>query len=537
MKSFPLTQADFYKLSHKKFMVDGATKIYANFTARSGKYAKWADDKKRVVFAGLQHFIKEFLIEEWNREFFNKPKAEVIAKFKRRVETSLGVGAVSMAHFEALHDLGYLPLKIKALPEGSKVPFKVPLLTIVNTDEDFAWLVTYIETVLSTELWATTTAATTAYQFLTLCNSFADQTVGNRNHVMFQCHDFSARGVIGRNGGALTGLGHLMSFSGTDTVAAIDLVEDYYNVDASKYFIAASVPASEHSVTSLGSSVLGEFDTIKSWVTEAYPTGIVSVVSDTYDYWRVLTEFLPAMKDDIEARKPNELGLAKVVVRPDSGDPAHVIAGYRPDEYYVENIKFPGEYAIGEVKYKTVYTCRLTGKELTENEVKGSIELLWETFGGTVNKFGYRELAPCIGLIYGDSITLERADDIFRRLQQRGFASNNVVFGVGSYTYQMASRDTLGMAVKATAAVVDGQLKELFKDPATDDGTKKSARGLMRVELIDGEYVMFDRQSEEQEAAGELRTAFEDGALLIDETFEVIRARVQDIVLEEDATN
>jgi nicotinamide phosphoribosyltransferase len=101
----------------------------------------------------------------------------------------------------------------------------------------------------------------------------------------------------------------------------------------------------------------------------------------------------------------------------------------------------------------------------------------------------------------------------------------------------MASRDTLGMAVKATAAVVDGQLKELFKDPATDDGTKKSARGLMRVELIDGEYVMFDRQSEEQEAAGELRTAFEDGALLIDETFEVIRARVQDIVLEEDATN
>lgn len=529
MKSFPLTQADFYKLSHKKFMVDGVTKIYANFTARSGKYAKWADDRKRVVFAGLQHFIKDFLIEEWNREFFKKPKAQVIAKFKRRVETSLGVGSVSMAHFEALHDLGYLPLKIKALPEGSKVPFKVPLLTVVNTDDDFAWLVTYIETALSTELWATTTAATTAYQFLTLCNSFADQTVGNRNHVMFQCHDFSARGVIGRNGGALTGLGHLMSFNGTDTIAAIDLVEDYYNVDASKYFIAASVPASEHSVTSLGSSVLGEFGTIKSWITEAYPTGIVSVVSDTYDYWRVLTKYLPLMKDDIKARKPNELGLAKVVVRPDSGEPARVIAGYRPDEFYseVKNIQRDGW-----TECVSVFTCKSTGKQLTEDEIKGSIEILWETFGGTTNKFGYRELDPCIGLIYGDSITLERADDIFRRLQQRGFASSNVVFGVGSYTYQMVSRDTLGMAVKATAAVVDGELKALFKNPATDDGTKKSARGLMRVELIDGEYVMFDRQTEAQEASGELRTVFEDGVLLIDETFEVIRARVQDIVLE-----
>lgn len=534
MKSFPLTQADFYKLSHKKFMVEGATELYANLTARSGKYMKFADDSKRVVFVGLQHFLKDFLIDEWNREFFSKPRKEVIAKFKRRVESSLGPGSVSMAHFEELHKLGYLPLKIKAVPEGSKVPFKVSLLTIKNTHEKFAWLVTYIETVLSCELWPVITAATTAYQFLTLCNRFADDTVGGRDHVQFQCHDFSARGMIGRVGGALTGLGHLTCFTGTDTVAAIDLVEDYYNVNTETYFVGGSIPASEHSVTSLGSSVNGEFETLRSWVTEAYPVGLVSIVSDTYDYWKVLTEYLPKMKEDIQNRKPNALGMAKVVVRPDSGDPAHVIAGYRPDEYFTTRAPFVTDESL--VEYKDIYTCRKTGKTLTENEIKGSIELLWETFGGSVNKFGYRELAPCIGLIYGDSITLERADDIFRRLQQRGFASNNVVFGVGSYTYQMVSRDTLGMAVKATSAVVDGKRMELFKDPATDDGTKKSARGLLRVEMLDGELVMYDQQTEEQEAQGMLQTVFEDGKLLIDESFDTIRNRVQDIPEKTDET-
>lgn len=253
MKSFPLTQADFYKLSHKKFMADGCTFTYANFTPRSGRYAKWHDNSnQKAVFFGLQAFIKDHLIDEWNTEFFNKPKDEVIKKFKRRCDTSLGVGAIDTAHFEALHDLGYLPIAIKALPEGSKVGMKVPVLTMYNTHPDFAWLVTYLETVMSSELWQPITSATTAYQYKLLCDEFADTTVGNRNHVMFQCHDFSARGMAGRHAGAVSGAGHLLSFNGTDTIAAIDLVEDYYNADAETEFIAASVPASEHSVTSLG---------------------------------------------------------------------------------------------------------------------------------------------------------------------------------------------------------------------------------------------------------------------------------------------
>lgn len=498
MKSFPLTQADFYKLSHKKFMADGCTFTYANFTPRSGRYAKWHDNtNQKAVFFGLQAFIKDHLIDEWNTEFFNKPKDEVIKKFKRRCDTSLGVGAIDTAHFEALHDLGYLPIAIKALPEGSKVGMKVPVLTMYNTHPDFAWLVTYLETVLSSELWQPITSATTAYQYKMLCDEFADATVGNRNHVMFQCHDFSARGMAGRHAGGMSGAGHLLSFNGTDTIAAIDLVEDYYNANAETEFIAASVPASEHSVTSLGSSVDGEFDTIKRWITECYPTGIVSIVSDTYDYWNVLTNYLPKLKEDILARKPNELGLSKVVVRPDSGDPADIICG--------------------------------TVRDFTEGSTpteKGSIELLWEIFGGTVNEKGCKELDSHIGLIYGDSITLERAREIFERLEEKGFASSNVVFGVGSFTYQMVSRDTLGMAVKATYAVVNGEGKELFKDPVTDNGTKKSARGLLRVEKEDGEFVLYDKQSVEQEQQGELRLVFENSKLIVDDTLANIRARV-----------
>jgi nicotinamide phosphoribosyltransferase len=543
----PLTQADFYKVSHKKFEKNGTTKIYANFTPRSGKYAKWYDgtgEARKVVVVGIQMFIKDFLMRTFNKEFFYVRKQLAVGKFKRRCETALGKDAVDMAHIEALWDLGYLPLSIKALPEGAKVGFKVPVLTVTNTDERFSWLVTYLETVMSQELWGPMTSATTAYQFLKLCNKYADLTVGNRLHVPFQCHDFSARGMFGRNAGAMSGVGHLLSFVGTDTIAAIDAVEEFYNVNAENYLIGTSVPASEHSVTSLGIAVDGELETIRRWITKDYPTGIVSVVSDTLDYWRVLTEYLPILKDEILARKPNELGLSKVVVRPDSGDPVKIICGYNvlvgidttsvaavEDAYYedyeaVQDLN-TGKFYMFKPTFYHDDTLRSVGlKEITKAEALGSIQLLWETFGGKINALGYKELDPHIGLIYGDSITLERAEEIFERLKDNGFASSNVVFGVGSFTYQMVSRDTLGFAMKATAAVVDGKLLELYKDPVTDDGTKRSARGYLRVEKVNGEYVLFDQQSEEQEEMGELVEVFFNGSLLVEYTFEEMRARL-----------
>lgn len=523
----PQAQADAYKLSHKKFMADGTTKIYANLTARSGKYAKWGPGEHLIIVAGVQAFVKNVLIAEWNEGFFKRPQKAVIAEWKARVEGYLGEGSVSMDHFVALHKLGYLPIELKALPEGSKCPLKVAFLTITNTDPRFAWLVTYLETVLSQEIWPIVTSATAAHQFYLLGKRFGLETCGNLDHLIFQFHDFSARGMFGRHAAAMSGFAHLLAgHYGTDTVAALDYIDQLYGGFPAGTFIAASVPASEHSVTSLGIAVDGELETIRRWITKDYPAGIVSVVSDTLDYWQVLTKYLPALKDEIRARPALGVLPGKVVVRPDSGDPVRVICGYREDELVYSSDT--GNVYSKEEWNSSKHDFHL--KPLTPEEIKGSIQVLYDEFGGTINANGYKQLDPCIGLIYGDSITLERADEIFRRLQEKGFASSNVVFGVGSYTYQMVSRDTLGMAIKATYAEVDGNGLELFKDPKTDDGTKKSARGLILVgkDTNTGNFYQVDQVEPEREALGYLQTVFRDGKILIDENFVTIRARVQE---------
>lgn len=539
----PLNNTDAYKISHEKFMHGGTEMIYSNFTPRSPSHAPVLSQffDGRVVLFGLQHFILTFLIKEWNEEFFDKPKEDVLAKFKRRLDAYLGPDAVSFEHFEELHDLGYLPLEIKALPEGSKVPIGVPMFTIHNTDDRFAWLTNYLETVISCEIWKPCTSATIADQYRLIMEHWATKTGCTFDHIPFQCHDFSFRGMSGRHDAALSGAAHLLSFAGTDTIPAIDLLEDSYFADVEKELVGASVPASEHSVTSLGSSIDGEFDTIKRWITEDYPTGIVSVVSDTYDFWKVLTEYLPKLKDDILARKPNALGMSKVVIRPDSGDPEEIICGtvkyhfkdeeealgFFEDQHYTEAKEdCEGSYNVGSEEYSD--ECTINGeyyivttpfeydrhdKEFyyishysseggipvaTKIEVSpdrvGALSLLWKEFGGTINEAGYKELDPHIGLIYGDSITMERANSILANMERQGFAASNVVFGIGSFTYQYVTRDTFGFAMKATAAMVDGKPKELFKDPVTDDGTKKSAKGFLSVRMNDdGVYQLYDQ--------------------------------------------
>jgi len=256
-----------------------------------------------------------------------------------------------------------------------------------------------------------------------------------------------------------------------------------------------------------------EQELFRHLVEDLYPTGLVSIVSDTWDFWTVVTEYIPALKDVIMARQPNAIGLNKVVLRPDSGDPVKIITGYTEDEYYIEE---DGEL----ISYKD-------GITLSPAEVKGAIECLWDTFGGTLTDCGYRELDEHIGLIYGDSITLERAHAILRRLADKGFASSNVVLGVGSYTYQYNTRDSMGYAMKATYGEVNGVGREIFKDPATDNGTKKSAKGLLRVDLVDGEYVMRDQVTWAEEAGGELKTVFKDGKLYNQTSLGEIRQRIQ----------
>ncbi len=481
---------DFYKADHRRQYPEGTEYVYSNFTPRSSRLAPVLDGfDDRVVFVGLQGFIKNILIEQWNREFFNKPKAKVIAKYKHRMDTSLGENAVGVDHFEALHDLGHLPLKIKALPEGSRVNIKVPMFTVINTLPEFYWLTNYIETSISAEVWKPCTTATIAYEYKKLLTRYAVKTGSPIDFVALQGHDFSSRGMSGIADAAQSGIGHLTSFIGTDTVAAIDYAEDYYNADG---IIGVSVPATEHSVMCMGTKE-DEIGTFKRLINDLYPTGIVSIVSDTWDFWKVITEYSVELKADILGRKENSLGLAKVVFRPDSGDPVKVICG-DPDA------------------------------EEGSPQYKGAVECLWDIFSGTTTEKGYKLLNERVGLIYGDSITLQRANDILEQLEAKRFASTNIVFGIGSYTYQYITRDSFGFAIKGTWGQVNGESREIFKDPITDQGDKKSAAGLMRIEKTDQGYQLFDRQTTEQEQEGELSVVFEDGNLVKEISINEIRA-------------
>lgn len=476
----PIHLTDAYKTGHVFQYPPGTEMIYSNITARGSR----VPSIDHVVVFGVQYLIKRYLIDDFNENFFPLPKQVVIDTYKRRLDNALGVGAVSMDHIAALHDLGYLPIRIKALPEGTRCPLRIPFMTIVNTDVRFGWITNFLETLLCNVLWKPMTSATMADEYKRLLTHYAVLT-GEPSFVPYQGHDFSMRGMSGIEDACASGGGHLLSFVGTDTIPAIDWLEQYYNADSDKELIGCSVPATEHSVMCINGPQ-DEYDTYHRLLTEVYPKGIVSVVSDTYDYWGILTNTLPKLKDIIMARD------GKLVIRPDSGDPYRIICG-----------------DVGEPEDSPAFN--------------GTMELLWQTFGGTVNDKGYRILDPHIGVIYGDSITLDRCKDICEGLQRAGFASTNMVYGIGSYTYQYVSRDTFGFAMKATAAVVNGKLIEIYKDPKTDDGLKRSAKGLLRV---NADLTLTQQCTPEQEEEGLLRTVFKDGQLVVDDSLAVIRERL-----------
>ena len=505
MKLQPLSATDAYKLGHRAMMRNGTSFLSSNFTPRSDRLFKGGSlfDKKMVVFGG-QGFASEFLVEAFNEQFFNMPKEQAVARYQRRCDNMMGPGVIPADGFALLHDLGYLPLLVRALPEGSRVSMKVPTMMINNTHPDFGWLVNYIEPTLSNSNWKSSLNATIAYEYRRVFEHFAELTGTPKEAIQWQGHDFSSRGMSGPEDAARSGAAHLLSFTGTDVVSAIDYVEDYYHADSDNELIGGSVPATEHSISSSNILfhvralrnempgmtdeqylLLGEVRFLLDYITRIVPTGFASYVADTYDYWALLMYVLtePGVYAAIMARD------GRLVIRPDSGNPIHIICGYKEgvDGYWAT--KEVG----GNLLDKPVFIDN-NGNAVPDHEVKGSIELLWETFGGTYTDKGFKQLDSHIGLIYGDSITLERQWEILQRLMDKGFASGNVVLGIGSYTYNYSTRDTFGSAVKATATVIDGEFIELFKDPKTGDALKKSAKGLLRVEKEDDEFVLYDQQ-------------------------------------------
>ena len=484
----PLLLTDGYKTGHHQQYPKGTTLVYSNFTPRSNKYAPQGCDQ--VVSFGQQMIVRR-IHEAFEKDFFSKPKEEVCGEMKRELSMYLGTD-YDVSHFEALHDLGYLPIAVKAIEEGTLVPIKVPVLTIYNTHPEFYWITNYLETIISNLLWKPMTSATIAHAYRKLLTKWQEKTDAERAwFVDWQAHDFSMRGMDAVDATVSSGLGHLTSFSGTDSLPALDGARRYYDEVG---FVGGSVNATEHSVMCAGGKE-DEVDTFRRLL-QTYPTGILSVVSDTWDLWKVCTEHVVTLKEEILARD------GKLVIRPDSGDPVDIICGTR-DEIDRDWQGTP--------------------------EQKGVIELLWDVFGGTVNEQGYKVLDSHIGAIYGDSITLNRAEEICKRLETKGFASTNIVFGVGSFTYQYNTRDTFGFAMKATyvelvtgfatTSIDDTDLSErpviegrnIFKDPITDDGTKKSATGLLSVWDVEGKLTLQDKCSWEEENAGILNTIYKDG--------------------------
>lgn len=486
---------DFYKIAHRAMYPEGTEVVYSTWTPRATRM-KGVD---HVVWFGGQAFYQEYLIDMFNEHFFKKDKGVMIGEYKRIITCTLGDPNPETKHLEDLHDLGYLPLSIKALPEGTLVPLRVPTMTIQNTDPRFFWLTNFIESLASAELWQATTSATIAREYKNMMDHYAIKTVGSTDFTPFQGHDFSFRGMSSLRSAILSGMGHLTSFVGTDTIPAIPAAEYYYNANIEKELVGTSVPATEHSIQCAYGN---DMTYLKRMLSEVHKNGIVSIVSDGYDFWDVITRVVPALKKDILARSGGPNG-DKVVIRPDSGDPVLIVCG-DPDA--------PKD----------------------SPQYKGAVECLWETFGGTLSEGTfktdykrYKVLDSHIGLIYGDAITLKRADEIMKRLMDKGFASTNVVFGIGSYTYQYNTRDTFGFALKSTLCVIKGDEKQIFKDPKTDNGIKKSQKGRVVVLREGDSYKVQDGFSLKDTIVGDqLREVFRDGKLLVKENFSDIKRRI-----------
>jgi nicotinic acid phosphoribosyltransferase len=838
MKYSPSLLADQYKLSHPAQYPPNTEYVYANTTPRGSRM----DGVDKVVVFGTQYLIEEYLIRNWQENFFSRPRNEVVAEFKRMTDYTLGKDAVNSELFGELHDLGYLPLHIKGLPEGTLCPVRVPLMTIINTNPKFYWLTNFIETLTQTVIWQAITSATIALEYRKILHRYWNETSDtDESFLGFQAHDFSMRGMSSIESGAISGAAHLLSFTGTDTITSIQFLEQYYNANIEKELVGASVPATEHAVVCAGGEE-DELETFRRLIEDVYPSGIVSLVSDTWDFWKVLTDILPSLKEKVMKRdgkvvirpdcyssdteiltnngwkffsqlskedlvaqvlddnsrefvKPIEIidqkysgpmhhfrdyhGKVDLLVTPNhrmvilqdgkekiveasklgkygnhkqkmirsastksdisnrlsnidrlriafqadgsfqtncgkhkirfsfskqrkidrlvlllkdlgiqyatydlsdgktefnvtlpvedfskdfdwveentltkewcedfieecsywdscrrsedrfkfdttiisvankveyislsagygvfkssyidnrsdvfsdvitlhimkdntvggqswkntqvdydgtvhcvkvpsgkvfvrrnrctmisgnSGDPVKIVTGYflknvavTSDEYLTAierpsyHQKVWSDSSFDAVKTLDGKCFDINGDELTPEEIMGAIQILWNEFGGRINPKGYAELDSHIGLIYGDSITLSRCEQISERLARKGFASTNVVFGVGSYTYQYNTRDTFSLACKATWVQIDGVGKPIFKDPKTDNGTKKSAKGLLRVVRQNGELVLEDEVSPELEKTGELQTIFLNGKMYNETSLSAIRERL-----------
>jgi len=513
----PLLKTDIYKFGHMLLYPKGTQVVYETLTPRVNSFFKW--DNKMTAFG--YHLFFSRLQDDFQRNFFDQPIEVVINEVQPAIAEVLGhkVAAKIMPHFVALHKLGYLPLKVTALPEGSLVPMQVPVLTIENTDPEFYWLPGYLETLLLSETFVTSTVASIARKFRQIGQKYADLSADNDGYLDFQFHDFSQRGQHGNDAAVLSGVAHLTSFKGTDVIQAPVEIRKHY-ADDRQELMGASVLATEHSVMEAYGT--NQFEAYKTLVTE-HTEGILSIVSDTYDYWEVVNKVLPELKDEILARD------GKVVIRPDSDT---MPVELTDDSVVLTKDGWMNMSAANDTKGLIVLpTGRVLTKdgladfEPTSDESMDTVsELLLatmysmaDTFGTTTNSKGYQVLDPHIGILHGEGVTLDTVADYFDTITNAHFSAENIVFGVGAYVYSvLVSRDSFGQALKATSVTINGVEKMVFKNPKTaSEGFKKSRKGRIQVTGANGEFTVHDGfTSETLPVDNALNTIFLNGKVL-----------------------
>ena len=478
----PMLLCDFYKTVHSDMINPKMTKSMSYYTPRMSRVNRW----DKVVMFGVQMFCKTWLIDYFNEHFFALDEEEVVKEYTRVLDATLGKGIYGTEKIRKLHRLGYLPIEIIALPEGTMVPVHVPMFGITNTHDDFAWLPQALESLISAEMWYPQITATVGKTYRDIVNKYYDETVEDSIPRAKALGAFDFRGDMCVDAALKAGAGWCLSFLLTATVPAIPYLEAMFNCDCTKEPVAYGSVSTEHFVMCSNYAVDGdEITFLRKMLTELYPNTSFSCVLDSYDYWNVIDNILPQLHDEILAHN------GCMLMRGDSGDCVEVVT-------------------------KTVFK-------------------LWEQFGGTVNSKGYKVLDPHVKAIYGDSITVQRCEEIFEILKSNGFACSNVALGVGSFSMHCIeednvlkpfTRDTFSSCIKACYAEVDGKCYPVFKNPK-EGGFKKSQKGLCFVYEEDGELKYKDEFTSETIPEGNLLVpVFRDGKMLVDYTLDEIRQRL-----------
>lgn len=576
----PLLLIDFYKACHAEQYPEGMTKIYSPGTPRMSRLK----DITEETYFGGQAFAKEYLIKAFNESFFNIPEEVVVKQYKRVMMNTLTPDENRVDKIIALHRLGYLPIALYTIPEGKATKIGVPQSVFVNTHPDFAWLTNTLETLYSCYIWHTQIAVEIGKRYRKIVDEYVEKTCDADVRAARMLGDFSMRGQHCEQSATKASAAWLLSFLNTATVPAILWLEDNYNCDIEKEEVGYGALSFEHSTVTSNYAIDGNEETLlKKALTKIYPNSNFSFLTDSYDHDNFMNNVVPACKKEILEHN------GTILFRGDSGDPVEIIAGkkinYISDEEEfdindkenayewfreyaydngIENEDNESHYfKIGDKYYEVLIRAEIgkerggwtdnnyyfvDGYEIEWAEIEPSLELLgmvWsldQNFGHTINSKGYKVLNPHVKAIYGDSMTPSRVREAYERLSAQGYAINNVVFGVGSFSfmgietinedgeisYGPYTRDTFGYAIKATYGEdKDGKPIMIYKQPKAL-AWKKSPKGCIIV-AKDGQSYTDEHTFEEAHGEGVenlLELVFKDGKMVKEISLAEVRANI-----------